>query len=74
MVVGELVDDLEEGFERLGVAIRQIGILEDVAEERWDAGILGHLGNAFGIEAEHLVAAQRWSSSAWPSRSERSRR
>ena len=58
VVVAELVDDLEEGLERLGVAIRQIGVLEDVAEERRDAGILRHLGDAFGVEAEHLVAAE----------------
>ncbi len=57
VVVAELVDDLEEGPERLGVAVRQVGVLEDVAKERRDAGVLGHLGDAFAVEAEHLVAA-----------------
>ena len=33
VVVTELVDDLEEGPQRLGVAIGQVGIFEDVAEE-----------------------------------------
>ena len=50
VVVGELVDDLEEDLERFGVAIRQVGVLEDVAEERRDAGVLRHLGDAFGVE------------------------
>jgi nitroreductase len=59
VVVAELVDDFEEGLERLGVAVREVGVFEDVAEERGDAGVLGHLGNAFAIEAEHLVAAER---------------
>ena len=58
MVVGELVDDLEEGLQRLRVAVGQIGVLEDVAEERRDAGVLRHLGDAFGVEAQHLVAAE----------------
>ena len=50
---------LRKALERLGVAVGQIGVLEDVAEERRDAGVLRHLGDAFGVEAEHLVAAQR---------------
>jgi len=43
VVVAELVDDLEEAFERLGIAIRQVGVLENVAEQRRDAGVLGIL-------------------------------
>ena len=58
VVVGEFVDDLEERLECLGVAVRQVGVFEDVAEEQRDAGVLGHLGDAFGVEAEHLVAAE----------------
>ena len=58
MIVAELIDDFEEGLERLGVAVREVGVFEDVAEERGDAGILGHLGDAFAVEAEHLVAAE----------------
>jgi hypothetical protein len=60
VVVAELVDDLEKGLERFGVAVRQVGVLEDVAEERRDAGVFGHLGDAFAVEAEHFVAAERW--------------
>ena len=66
MVVAELVDDLEEGLERLGVAVWEVGVLEDVAEERGDAGVFGHLGNAFAVEAEHLVATERWSHELGP--------
>jgi len=59
VVVAELVDDLEEGLERLGIAVRQVGVLEDVAEERRDAGVFGHLGNTLAVEAEHFVATER---------------
>ncbi len=54
----ELVDDLEEGAQRFRVAIGQIGVLEDVAEEQRDAGVLRHLGDGFGVEVERLVAAE----------------
>ena len=58
VVVGELVDDLEEGAQGLRVAVRQIGVLEDVAEQRRDARILRHPRDRLGVEIEHLVAAQ----------------
>jgi len=58
VVVGELVDDLEEGAQGLRVAVRQIGVLEDVAEEQRNAGIFRHLGDGFGVEVQDLVAAQ----------------
>ncbi len=58
MIVAEFVDDLEKGLERLGIAVREIGVLEDVAEQRRDAGVFGHPGNALAVEAEHLVAAE----------------
>ena len=58
VVVGELVDDLEEHLERFGVAVGQIGVLEDVAEEQRNAGVLRHLGNGFGVEVQGLMAAQ----------------
>ena len=32
MVVSEFIDDLEEALQRLGIAIRQVGVFEDVAE------------------------------------------
>ncbi|OQB85486.1 MAG: hypothetical protein BWX86_02813 [Verrucomicrobia bacterium ADurb.Bin122] len=58
VVVGELVDDLEEGLERLGVAVREVGVFEDVAEERREAGVFRHLGDALAVEGEGLVAAE----------------
>jgi len=58
VVVAELVNDLEEGLERLGIAIREVGVFEDVAEERGDTWVFRHLGNTFAVEAEHLVAAK----------------
>ena len=39
VVVGEAVDFLEEGAQRFRVAVGQVGVLEDVAEERGDAGV-----------------------------------
>ena len=54
VVVAELVDDLEEGVQRLGVAIRQVGVLEDAAEQLRQFLILRHLGDALGV-AEQLV-------------------
>ena len=32
MVVAEFVDDFKKAFERFGVAVRQIGVFEDVAK------------------------------------------
>src|SRR3990167_7987358 len=57
-----LITSPSTDYEKLQVAASQtrsrLGVLEDVAEERRDAGVFGHLGNAFAVEAEHLVAAQ----------------
>jgi hypothetical protein len=39
VVVGKFLDDLEEGLERLGVAVRQVGVFENVAKQRRDAGV-----------------------------------
>src|SRR5215217_1117015 len=58
VVVGELVDDLEEGTKRLRVTIGQVGVLEDLAEEQWNTGILRHLGNGLSVEVQGLVPAQ----------------
>ena len=58
VVVAEFVDDLEEGPQRLGIAIGQIGIFEDVAEELGDARILRHPVDGFGIEIEDFVSTQ----------------
>ena len=58
VIVAEFVDDLEEGAEGRGVAVREIGVLEDVPEKGRDAGVFGHFGDAFAVEAEHLVSAE----------------
>ena len=66
VVVAELIYDLQEGLERLGIAIRQVSVFEDVAKERRDAVVLRHLRNAFRIKAEHLVPAERGSHELCP--------
>ena len=58
VVVTELVDDLEESAQRLRVAIRQIGVFENVAKQRRDARVLRHLVDAFGIQRKRFMAAQ----------------
>ena len=58
VVVRKLVDDLEEGAQGLRVAIGQVGVLEDVAEQRRDTGVLRHLGDGLGIQVERLITAQ----------------
>ena len=58
MIVLELVDDLQEGPQCLRVAVGQEGVLEDVAEERRDAGVLRHLGDGLGVEVQRLMSAQ----------------
>ena len=59
VVVAEPVDDFEESLEGLGVAVRQVSVFEDAPEKGGDAGVFRHLGNAFPVEAEHLVPAKR---------------
>ena len=58
VVVGETVDFLQEALERLRVAVRQVGILEDVAKQFGHAGVLAHALNGFAVERQHLEAAQ----------------
>ena len=58
VIVLEFVDDLEEGTQRFRVAVRQIRVLEDVAEKRRNAGVLRHLGNSFCVEVQCLVTAE----------------
>ncbi len=60
VVVAKFVDDLKKTLERLWVAIRQVSVFENIAKERRDAWVFGHLGNAFTVKAEHLVTAERW--------------
>ena len=58
VVVLELVDDLQERAQGLRVAVGQVGVLEDVAKQRRNAGVLGHPGDGFGIQIQRLVAAE----------------
>jgi len=55
VVVAELVDDFQEGIERLGVAVRQVGVLEDVAEQSGQALILRHAGDSISVAAQLVV-------------------
>ena len=51
--IGPSRDVIDIGaLERLGIAVWQVGVLEDVTKKEWDAWILGHLGDAFGVETE----------------------
>ena len=58
VVVGEFVDDFEKCLERFGVAIREVGVLKDVPEQRRDAGVLRHFGDALGVERKGLMPAE----------------
>jgi hypothetical protein len=58
VVVGEFVDFLEEAAQRFRVAVGQVGVLEDVAEQGRDAGVFGHLADGFAVQA----------STSWPPR------
>jgi len=57
VVVGEAVDLLEEDAQGLRVAVGQEGVLEDVAEQGRDAGVLVHALDRLGVEGQHLEAA-----------------
>ncbi len=58
VVVGELVDDLQEAAQRLRVVVGQVGVPEDVPEERRDTGILRHPADGFAIKSEDFVTSQ----------------
>ena len=58
VVVFELVDDFEEGAQGLRVAVGQVGVVEDVAEEWGNAGVFRHPGDGLSVEVQGLVAAQ----------------
>ena len=58
VVIGELVDDLEKGAQGLRVAVGQVGVVEDVAEQWRDARVFRHPGDGLGVEIEGLLAAE----------------
>ena len=58
VIIGELVDDLEECAQGFRIAVRQVGVVEDVPEQRRDAGVLGHLGDSVGVKVQNVVAAK----------------
>ncbi|MNS36670.1 hypothetical protein D3C72_688640 [compost metagenome] len=57
MVVSETVDLPKEAAEGLGVAIRQVGVAEDAAEQLGQVRVLDHLGQSLGIHIQHFLAA-----------------
>ena len=58
VIVRKLVDDLEKGAQSLWVAVGQIGVVEDVAEQRRNARIFRHPGDRLSVQIQGLVAAQ----------------
>ena len=58
VIVLELVNDFEKGAQGFRVAVGQVGVLEDVSEERRDARVFRHPGNCFGIQVQGFVAPQ----------------
>ncbi len=56
VVVGEFVDRFEEGFEGFGVAVGEVGIFEDAAEEEREVGVLGHFEHAIGVKGDAFFA------------------
>ena len=57
VIVGEIVDDLEERSQRLRVAVGKKGVVEDVSEQRRDARVLRHSGYGLGVQVQGLVPA-----------------
>ena len=60
VVVAELVNDLQEGAQRLRVPVGEIGIVEYVPEERRDTGVLRHPGDGLGVQVQGFVPAHAW--------------
>ena len=58
VVVFELVDDLQEFAQGLGVPVGKVGVVENVAKERRDAGVLWDPGEGFRVEVEGLESAE----------------
>ena len=56
VVVGEGVNLAQEGAQGLRVAVGQIDVAEDVAEELGQVLVLDHLGEGFGIGIEHVLS------------------
>src|SRR5690606_29739571 len=58
VVIRELVDPLEELTQRGRVAVREVGVLEDVPEQLWQAGVLLHALQRLAVELHAVLAAQ----------------
>ena len=66
VVVFEFVDDLQERAQGLGIAVGQVGVVEDAAEQRRDAGVLRNPVERLGIEIQRRVSAQPRVHQSWP--------
>ncbi len=58
MIIGEFIDRLEEELERLGVAVREEGVLENIAEKLGQVRVLAHACDGLAVQCQHFDAAQ----------------
>ena len=58
VVVFEFLDHLEEGAQGLGVAVGQVGVVEDCAEQRRDPGVLRNPVESLSVEVQRGVSAK----------------
>ena len=58
---------LRKARKGLRIAIRQVGVVEDVAKQRGNAGVLRHLGDSLCVEIQGLMAAETGAHQLGPS-------
>ena len=58
MVIVELVNDTQKRAQSFRVAVRQIGVAENGAEQRRHFRVFRHPRNRLGVKVQHLVPAQ----------------